>query len=269
MSKNLHQAAWQCLVECAVPTKLAAIQQLHRDWQAGLLLAAAKDLPVVEVAGRPDKPVLVDPAKVPKRKLGSPEGQAALVHALAHIEFNAVNLACDAVYRFQGLPDDFYSDWLQVAAEEAYHFSLLQQRLAELDYAYGDFPAHNGLWEMACKTAEDPLLRMALVPRVMEARGLDVTPGMMQRFARIGDDATVDILQTILRDEIQHVEVGSRWFRYFCEQRELDPETHYLTLLQHHFQHGVRGPLHTEARLAAGFSPYELEELEALCKKPS
>jgi uncharacterized ferritin-like protein (DUF455 family) len=192
---------------------------------------------------------------------------AALIHAVAHIEFNAINLACDAIYRFRDLPDDYYTDWSRVAAEEAYHFSLLQRRLEQLDYGYGDFPAHNGLWELARNTASDPLVRMALVPRVMEARGLDVTPGMMKRFAAIGDSETVAVLEIILRDEIGHVEVGSRWFRFLCEQREIDAESTYFELLQQYLGSDVRCPLHREARLQAGFSESELFRLEALCKK--
>ncbi len=188
-----------------------------------------------------------------------------MIHAVAHIEFNAINLACDAVYRFRQLPDAFYADWARVAAEEAHHFSLLRDRLVELGYRYGDFPAHNGLWELARNTASDPLLRMALVPRVMEARGLDVTPGMMARFAAIGDQATPDILAVILRDEVGHVAAGSRWFGYLCEQRGLDRESTYFELLQEHFSGGVRCPLHRSARKQAGFSESELDRLERLC----
>jgi uncharacterized ferritin-like protein (DUF455 family) len=210
---------------------------------------------------------LVSPGRLAQRRIGTPEGQAALIHAVAHIEFIAINLACDAVFRFRDMPDAYYADWVRVAAEEAYHFSLLHTRLGQLGYAYGDFPAHNGLWDLAVRTAHDPLLRMALVPRVMEARGLDVTPGMMERFASIGDQQTVAILQIILRDEVGHVEAGSRWFRYLCEQRGLEPEATYFDLLQEHLAGGIRCPLHKPARLAAGFTESELGRLEALCKK--
>lgn len=267
MKTNLHQAAHDCLVSDDLDDKLARATALHADWQSGSLVAGAVDLADVVQAGRPPRPELVAPAKLPRRKIGTAEGHAALIHAVTHIEFNAINLACDAASRFQGLPDDYYGDWLRVAAEEAYHFSLLHQRLQQLGYKYGDFPAHNGLWELARKTTEDPLRRMALVPRVMEARGLDVTPGMMERFANIGDQATVDILKIILRDEIGHVEAGSRWFHYLCEQRGLDPESHYFELLNDYFVGGIRCPLHKQARRQAGFSEHELERLEALCKK--
>jgi len=267
MKQNLHAAARACLATRSLEEKLAAASALHDDWLAGRLELAPVELPPLVDAGRPERPELVAPAALPRRKIGTPEGHAALIHAVAHIEFNAINLACDAAWRFQGLPPDYYADWLKVAAEEAYHFSLLQGRLQELGYSYGDFSAHNGLWELAQKTVDDPLRRMALVPRVMEARGLDVTPGMMQRFGNIGDQATVEILKIILRDEIGHVEAGSRWFKYLCGQRGLDPERHYFDLLNDYFREGIRCPLHKEARLEAGFSQGEIDQLEALCKK--
>jgi uncharacterized ferritin-like protein (DUF455 family) len=263
---NLFAAAEACLRETDVDRKLYLADRLREDLAAGHL---SREDPGTGVdltdAGRPPRPSLVAPAKLAKRRLGSIEGRAALIHAVAHIEFNAINLACDAVYRFRDLPPDYYLDWTSIAAEEAYHFSLLQDRLRQLGYAYGDFPAHNGLWDLALETAHDPLLRMALVPRVMEARGLDVTPGMMARFEKIGDEETVAVLRIILRDEIGHVEAGSRWFRYLCEQRDLEPESTYFSLLERHFKGGIRCPLHKDARRAAGFSESELGRLERLC----
>jgi uncharacterized ferritin-like protein (DUF455 family) len=268
MSPNLFLAAERCLRCAEVEPKLALARRLRDDLNAGRLSRAGKAVePDLLEAGRPPRPALVAPAKLAHRRIGTPEGQAALVHAVAHIEFNAINLACDAVYRFRDLPDAYYADWVQVAAEEAHHFSLLQTRLGQLGYAYGDFPAHNGLWELALETAGDSLLRMALVPRVMEARGLDVTPGMMERFASIGDKQTVAILEIILRDEIGHVEAGSRWFRHLCKERGLDPEATYFALLEEHFAGGIRCPLHKPARREAGFTESELGRLEALCKK--
>jgi uncharacterized ferritin-like protein (DUF455 family) len=241
---------------------------LADDWVAGSLRVDADiALPAVTEAGRPERPALVHPRDLPRRRLGSPDGLAAMIHAVAHIEFNAVNLACDAVYRFRDMPADFYGDWIQVAREEAYHFSLLQDRLAELGRGYGDFPAHNGLWDLAVKTAHDPLLRMALVPRVMEARGLDVTPDMMNRFQAAGDGRTAAILRIILRDEVGHVAAGSRWFRYLCERRGLEPEATYFGLFTEYFPDGLRCPLHLEARREAGFSDNELHKLESLCKR--
>ncbi len=267
MTDNLYRAAYDCLMLADPARKQAAASELYRRYQAGELSLEARPVPDVQTPGRPLQPVLVPPAELAHRRIGTPEGQAALIHAVAHIEFNAINLACDAACRYQGLPEGYYADWLQVAAEEAKHFGLLQQRLQQLGHAYGDFPAHNGLWELAQKTADDPLRRMALVPRVMEARGLDVTPGMIKRFERIGDERTVGVLQIILREEVGHVEAGSRWFRYLCEQRGLDPETHYFELLNDYFKGGIRCPLHKEARRQAGFSEAELERLEGMCQR--
>ena len=196
-----------------------------------------------------------------RRRLGSLRGRAALIHAIVHIEFNAINLALDALYRFRDLPDAYYRDWLQVAAEEARHFVMLETRLGELGHQYGDFPAHDGLWRMAVESAHDVLLRMALVPRVLEARGLDVTPGMIRRLQAAGDDQTADILRIILREEIGHVAIGTYWFRSICTQRDLDSETTFARLLSSHMPAAMHGPLNTEARLKAGFTASELESL--------
>ena len=169
--------------------------------------------------GRPETPELVAPVNVPRRRLGSEAGRAAMVHAITHIEFNAINLALDAIYRFRGMPERYYFDWLSVAADESRHFQMLNSRLADMGHAYGDFHAHNGLWQMAVKTGHDCMVRMALVPRVLEARGLDVTPGMIKRLGSVGDTDTVDILKTILEEEVGHVEIGSRWFAWWCSRR--------------------------------------------------
>ncbi len=215
----------------------------------------------IAAPGRPAKPTLVAPRNLVRRRLGSPRGRAALIHAVAHIEFNAINLALDALYRFRDLPDAYYRDWLQVAAEEARHFLMLEARLGELGYQYGDFPAHDGLWAMAVDTAADVLLRMALVPRVLEARGLDVTPGMIRRLQAAGDDQTANILSIILHEEIGHVAIGTRWFREICTQRGLDSEASFKRLLSSHMPGATHGPLNTDARLQAGFTAIELESL--------
>lgn len=209
------------------------------------------------IPGRPAQPELVPPNKVPYRGLGTPEGRAALIHAVAHIEFNAVNLALDACWRFRDQPDDYYRDWLSVAQDEARHFLMLSGRLKELGYAYGDFVAHNGLWEMAEKTAHDVLIRMALVPRVLEARGLDVTPGIIHRFTELRDAETVRILNIILEEEVRHVEIGTRWYRHFCALRGCDPVSTFRSLLAEHRMR-IRLPLNTEARARAGFNNEEL-----------
>jgi len=263
MLTNVHAAARSALTEREVEAKLDATQGLWTQWQAGRLTPAAwTDPEPVHEAGRPTRPLLVSPQRLPRRELSHPEGHAALVHALAHIEFTAINLALDAAYRFQGLPADFYADWLKVAAEEAYHFRLLSDHLRGLGHDYGDFAAHAGLWELAVKTAHDPLARMALVPRLMEARGLDATPGIRRKLAGHGDRAGAAILDVILRDEIGHVAIGDRWFRFLCAQRGLEPEATWRTLVFASDVPKPRGPFNVPARLQAGFSPAELAGLE-------
>ncbi|HVF34908.1 MAG TPA: ferritin-like domain-containing protein [Candidatus Saccharimonadia bacterium] len=217
----------------------------------------------IEEPGRPPRPRLVLPRDVPQRKLSTPEGRAALLHAVVHIEFNAINLAWDAAYRFRGLPADYYADWIRVADDEARHFAMLRARLADLGYEYGDFDAHNGLWEMATKTADDRVARMALVPRVLEARGLDVTPGMIERLRSVGDHATAALLAVILEEEVAHVAAGSRWFAHGCREAGLDPGPVFHSLLARHGATVARGPFNRAARLAAGFSAAELDSLAA------
>ncbi|MEB8433462.1 ferritin-like domain-containing protein [Cocleimonas sp. KMM 6892] len=258
---NLYEQAFLCLMHRDTSEKQSMVAQLRDAWEKGELDRKDSALIEIPVPGRPDRPDLLNPGLLKQRKLGSELGRATLVHAILHIEFNAINLALDAVYRFRDMPEAYYSDWLKVAAEEAYHFSLLEKRLADLGYAYGDFPAHNGLWEMVLKTDHDVLIRMALVPRVLEARGLDVTPGMIERFLKAGDNETVDILRIILNDEIGHVAIGSRWFKYCCANKELNPEETFRNLLIEYMGKGLSGPFHEEARLQAGFTQEEIDEL--------
>ena len=201
---------------------------------------------------------------MPARGLGTVEGRAALLHAVAHIEFNAINLALDAAWRFRGMPREFYLDWCGVAADEARHFRLLRARLAALGHAYGDFPAHNGLWEMAERSAGRCLERMALVPRLLEARGLDVTPGMIARFRSLGDHESVAVLETILREEVAHVAIGTRWFEWCCAREGLEPRETFLDLLREVARGALRGPFNVEARRAAGFGDAEMASLAAL-----
>lgn len=263
---NLFSAAYHCIMLCEPAEKARQTRTLVNRWRRGLLLAGGTESEPqdIKIPGRPEKPRLVDPRQLPRRHFNSEEGRAALVHAITHIEFNAINLALDAVYRFQNLPSSYYNDWLTVADEEAQHFVLLRNRLQSLGFEYGDFDAHNGLWDMALRTAHDVLVRMALVPRVMEARGLDVTPGMIEKFKAIGDRESVEALQVIMRDEVGHVEIGSRWFHYFCDQRNLPREQTYLDLMQQYAKGKVKPPLHRQARKAAGFSEQELEYLEGM-----
>ncbi len=214
--------------------------------------------------GCPHLPLLVAPDQVPRRSPFTPEGLAALLHAIAHIEFNAINLALDAIWRFSHLPTAYYTDWLQVATEEAEHFGLLQDHLHDLGHAYGNFPAHNGLWEMCVKTEHDATARMALVPRTLEARGLDATPLIQARLRKVGTDnalRAVAILEVILRDEIGHVAVGNRWYSWLCAQQGLDPLVHYRVLARRHQAPRLKPPFNLEARRAAGFSSAELEAL--------
>ncbi len=259
---NAHAAARAVLKEWDVAAKLAGAARLWMEWQGGSLdcgeIGAPSDIP-----GRPPRPVLLSPREMPRRQLNGRENHAALIHALAHIEFNAINLALDAVQRFPGLPPAFYGDWLQVAAEEAYHYTLLRDHLRAAGRDYGDFPAHDGLWEMACKTAHDPLARMALVPRLMEARGLDVTPDIQRKLKGFGDAPGAAILDIILRDEIGHVAAGDRWFRHLCVMRGLHPEAAFRDLLAAPGVPRPRPPFNMAARLAAGFSEDELAALNA------
>lgn len=265
---ELYTLSYECLMECDVAKKLKNTHKLYQDWQAGKLSrGGGNDAVKITSAGRPARPQLVKSSQLKRRSLHTDVGRAALIHAVTHIEFNAINLALDAVYRFRDMPDDFYTDWLKVAAEEAYHYRLLSERLQAMGCRYGDLPAHNGLWEMTVKTDYDVMVRMALVPRVLEARGLDVTPPMMEKLKQVGDQETVDILKIILRDEIGHVAIGSRWFHYCCQQRDLEPISTFQNLLKKYMQSGLRGPFYTEARLQAGFTQDELDQLLDLERK--
>jgi uncharacterized ferritin-like protein (DUF455 family) len=245
--------------------KVSATRELWRvTREQGLKLDMDDPATLQGPPGRPERPGLVEPSAVPRRRLGTSDGRAALVHAIAHIEFNAINLALDAALRFRQMPEQYYLDWLSVAADEARHFGMLAGRLAELGHGYGDFPAHNGLWEMAEKTSGSCLERMALVPRVLEARGLDVTPGMIKRLRAVGDDATINLLEVILEEEVRHVAIGSHWFRYCCAEQGVAPEPTFRALLGQHFTGKLRGPFNTPYRIRAGFSEQEMEELEKL-----
>ncbi len=263
---RLLDLAREC-IDCADPARklelTAAAHQALCQGRASPAVDAAPPPRAIAAPGRPERPRLVPPRDLARRGLGTPDGRAALVHAVAHIEFNAINLAWDAVYRFRGLPDDYYRDWAAVAADEARHYALLSARLADLGHVYGDFDAHDGLWQMAEATAGSVLARMALVPRVLEARGLDVTPGMILRLRTAGDDCTADILEVILHEEVAHVAAGSRWFRWCCARDGLEPAATFRGLLERHLRTGLKGPFNLDARRAAGFGEDELEALGA------
>ena len=261
--QGLYQTIRDALLDPNPVRKCQATADLFEGWSNGELVRDI-NFPVlpIEIPGKPDLPRLVDPRKLSRRTTSNHAGRISLLHALAHIEFNAINIALDAAYRFRQMPDQFISDWLLVASEEAKHFSLLGQHLCDQGSFYGELDAHNGLWDMVCKTRDDVLHRMALVPRVMEARGLDVTPGMIKRFSNIGDQRAVEILQVIYADEIGHVRIGNHWFRYLCEQRGINLTDTFRGLVDFYLKGGLRGPFNWPARLEAGFEAAELKAME-------
>jgi uncharacterized ferritin-like protein (DUF455 family) len=262
-SPELRLAALFWLAECDAARKAEGVRLLAQAWSANEIeLDTHVALTVLQsIPGHPVKPDLVAPRLVKRRSMITMEGRAILIHALAHIEFNAINLALDAIWRFAGMPQDYYADWLRVADEEALHFSMLNGHLQSQGYAYGDFPAHSSLWEMAAKTQHDILARIALVPRTMEARGLDATPQVRAKLAQAGDMAAAAILDIILRDEIGHVAIGNRWYNWLCEQRGLETVSTYARLAAEYQAPVMRGPFNLEARRAAGFSESELDAL--------
>lgn len=265
---ELRQAALMWLIESDPHNKAAGVRALEKSWQSGGMSLAVDSvlIPSEHIPGQPSAPELVTPLAVKRRPMNTKEGRAILIHALAHIEFNAINLALDVIWRFAHMPKDFYTDWLKVAAEEALHFSLLSDHLVDQGYNYGDFPAHNSLWEMAARTEHDILARIALVPRTMEARGLDATPAVRAKLAQAGDMAAAHILDIILRDEVGHVAVGNRWYAWLCKERDLEPLSTYASLAKQFRAPLQRGPFNLEARRAAGFSEPELQALQDLGK---
>jgi uncharacterized ferritin-like protein (DUF455 family) len=259
---ELRCLALDALAEPDPARKIASVE-------AGWALATAgceadATLPLVArlpLPGRPQQPRLVPVQDVPRRSPYTVAGRAALLHAVAHIEFNAINLALDAVWRYADMPQAYYRDWWRVACEEAHHFHLLNLHLRGMGHAYGDFDAHDGLWAMAERTRDDAVARMALVPRTLEARGLDATPPMQARLARAGDHEAVRILDVILRDEEGHVAVGNRWYRWLCEQQGLEPVSHYRLLARRHGAPRLKPPFNLAARARAGFTERELDDL--------
>lgn len=265
MHTELRQLARTALLTNSVSEKLHAVKCLQEALQNSTTsLDSNRVFDAFDSPGRPLLPELVQPRDVPRRGLGSAEGRAALLHAIAHIEFNAINLACDAAQRFAEMPAAYYRDWISVAIDEARHFQLLQNRLTELGFAYGDFKAHNGLWEMAEKTEHCCLARMALVPRLLEARGLDVTPGMIEKLRQLNDLPSVAVLEVILSEEIRHVAIGTYWFNYCCNAENKNPETEFINLLKGFAKGAIRGPFNLDARAKSGFTAFEMQEISAL-----
>jgi len=257
---TLRRAALAVLLERDPGRKAALARALDPAQPPGA--ADAIDEPA-GLPGRPEHPRLVPHTELRRRSIRTVEGRAALLHALAHIELNAIDLAADAAWRFAGQPDAFYADWALVAREEALHFELLREHLRSLGHDYGDFPAHNGLWAMAEKTRHDLLARLALVPRTLEARGLDASPPIRAKLLEAGDTHGAGILDVILRDEIGHVAIGNHWYRHLCAERGLDPVATYAELARAHGAPRPRGPFNLDARRAAGFAEDELLALVA------
>jgi uncharacterized ferritin-like protein (DUF455 family) len=262
---ELRQRALQALCTPDPGQKVAATLAAASD-AATLAVEPAAPVPTAPVPGRPQRPELIHPSKVPRRSPFTPAGLAALLHAIAHIEFNAINLALDAAWRFDGMPRQYYLDWLRVAGEEAYHFSMLRDHLQSLGMQYGDLPGHDNLWAMVERTKDDVLARMALVPRTLEARGLDATPQIQDKLRKVGTPAAlraVEILDIILRDEIGHVAIGNQWYRWLCEREGLDPVAHYKLLAERYDAPKLYPPFNDAARRKAGFTDIELARLLA------
>jgi uncharacterized ferritin-like protein (DUF455 family) len=254
--QTLAEAALGVLSTADPAAKAAASRAAAAAWRADDFEAIGTTAPPDRPA-RPTRPELRRPGDMPKRGAGgSAAGRIALLHAIAHIELNAIDLAWDIVARFAGadLPRPFFDDWVRVADEEAQHFTLLSGRLAALGAAYGDLPAHDGLWEAAQATAHDLLARLAVVPLVLEARGLDVTPRMIARMERFGDHETAAVLTTIYEEEIGHVATGMRWFAHECARRDLAPEPTWRALVARHFKGGLKPPFNDAARARAGMA---------------
>ena len=258
--KSLRAAALHPLVACDAVLK------------AHLTLAIEDDLPVDPQAqleqppgipGRPSRPALVNYKQLTHESLRTPRGRAALVHSIAHIELNAIDLALDMVWRFPAMPEKFYRDWIAIAKEEAHHFTLLRDHLVSMGFDYGSFDAHNALWEMAERTKGDLLARIALVPRTLEARGLDASPAVRNKLVGAGDLQAGEILDLILREEIGHVAAGNFWYRHVCEQRGLEPLGTYAELVKKYDAPVLRAPFNFPARRLAGFSEAELASLAA------
>ena len=263
---ELRKLALDAILEPDPGKKVALVQRMQLQKDTIFIATETICQEPAGIPGCPPKPELRSHLNVPKRSPFTAEGLAALLHAVTHIEFNAINLALDAIWRFHGMPRNYYLDWLTVAAEEAHHFCLLRAHLKSMGYEYGDFPAHTGLWDMTEKTKSDVLARMALVPRTLEARGLDATPPMQAKLRKVATPnalKAVEILDVILQDEIGHVATGNHWYRYLCAQRRLDPVAHYSLLAQQYDAPRIKGPLNLDARRQAGFEEVELALLQA------
>ena len=259
--------ARQVLLTSDPRAKASRARQMRQDWLENKQIGSPPDA-LPEQPARPVRPHLVPPKDVPRRRLGSPQGRAALLHAIAHIELNAIDLAADMIVRFSQHEQiraedvtDFISDWTSVCDDEARHFIMLSDRMDALGVSYGDYPAHNGLWEAALTTRNNFPARVAIAPLVLEARGLDVTPGMIERLKSVGDHTSIDILSVIYEEEIGHVAIGARWFKYLAAQQPDSPESFFHALVRAHFKGQVKSPFNEKARTIAGLSRAYYEPL--------
>ena len=258
---NLFAIAKVCLEEKNLNNKILLSFETSKREPKEYSLKPHSD-PLELTIGRPDEPRLVSPKALPRRGIGTELGKYSFLHAIAHIEFNAINLAWDAIYRFQEMPEKYYWDWLKVAGEETRHFMMLRKHLSDGGYDYGDFDAHDGLWDMAQCTAVDVLERMAIIPRVLEARGLDVTPSLIEKFENVGEEEIVSTLKIIYEEEIEHVSIGNYWFQYLCHRRGFDPEQKFVELVKKYELNKYKSKLNKTARIKAGFTQAELIHLE-------
>jgi uncharacterized ferritin-like protein (DUF455 family) len=264
MPDTIRQLALDALQLTSPHNKCAATRAI--ELKQCLPISADQIMQVLQsecsVPGMPEKPELVYATQVQHRSMATPEGRAALIHALAHIELNAVNIALDAIWRFADMPEQYYVDWLSVAQDEARHFMLLEEHLKTLGFQYGDFTAHNGLWDMAEQTKHDVMVRMALVPRTLEARGLDASPQVITKLTSCGDKRGAQIVGIILADEVGHVAIGNHWYYWLCKQRALDPVATFALLATQFNAPRLIPPLNISARLAAGFTQIELDQFQ-------
>jgi len=257
---HIQELAITVLKAAAPADKVAAAQNMVSQWRSGhmsisnSLVSNTPDIP-----GRPIKPELVAPTDVKRRRLGSLDGRISLLHAIAHIEFNAINLAADMVARYGSSSrisnqcrKNFIDDWVGVCGDEARHFTMINDRLSELGSHYGALPAHNGLWQAALSTSQDLAARLAIAPMVLEARGLDVTPGMIKKLTNVGDTDSAAILSIIYDEEIPHVAAGTRWFLHICKRESKNPEDTFKLLVQTHYKGSLKSPFNYEARTLAG-----------------
>ncbi|WP_157219282.1 ferritin-like domain-containing protein [Flavisphingomonas formosensis] len=255
MRRSVAEAARSVLLAADPSAKVKAARAAARDWRCGRL-DRRFDVAMPDQPARPERPELLSPARMPKRgRAGSERGRIATLHALAHIEFAAIDLAFDLIGRFgDAFPTAFVDDWMRVGAEEAMHFALLARRLRALGTGYGDLPAHGGLWEAAEATTQDAAARLAVVPMVLEARGLDVTPATIAHFCRAGDERSAALLTRILADEVRHVAAGVRWFRFCCDAERFDAADRWRVLVGLHFRGAIKPPFNDSARGAAGLT---------------